>query len=1017
MPDIRKHRAARARRERSGRRAGTAAKTARRSAADALRRSEERLQSLIDLSDQWYWEQDEHHRFTLILGARVGPSGTDLRRFLGTTRWEQEDAAVPVDDGGSWESHKAALAARQPFADFVIRRIDPQGALRYVSISGQPVFERKRFTGYRGIAKDITASMRADQLLRLEHMVARSVASADSAAAALKEVIRAVCETQGWECGRYWRVDEAAGVLRFAEFWCVPHPVIERFIAGKRDAVFGPGVGLAGRAWQSGEPTWVADVGEDARAQGAAVTLETGMRGAFHFPVRADGKVIGVLAFNSRRVREPDERLLQAVRVVGSQIGQYLQRREAEEALRRFRAAMDVSVDAITLIDRASMRYIDVNEAACRALGYSRKELLALGPHDIFSGTRDELAAFYDRLIQGDLSIAVARGAYRRKDGSLVPVESYRRAVRSGSGDIIVSIARDISERLAAEEALRKSNERFNLAVRATNDIVWDWDLVKDERWWNENFMVVFGYPAHEIGAGSDFWRSRIHPDDRDRVTSGMRAIIESNAASWNNEYRFQRHDATYAHVLDRGHLVRDAPGRALRMIGAMADISARKLAEERIQYLATHDGLTGLPNRIMFSQLLNVAIQTAERYGRSFAVLFVDLDRFKFVNDTLGHEAGDKLLQQMSQRFKEAVRASDVVARLGGDEFVVLVQEVSEAAQVAAVARKLLSAALKPVVVFEQECRVTASVGISLYPADARDEQALMKNADVAMYHAKEEGKNNFQFYSKDIKAQSLERLALEAALRRALERKEFSLHYQAKLDFHSGRISGVEALLRWQNPELGAIAPAQFIPLAEETGIIVPIGRWVLQEACAQNVAWQRQGLPALCVAVNLSARQFSDANFLSDVVAALEQSGMKPELLELELTESMVMRNPEQAAQLLAAVKRLGVRIAIDDFGVGYSSLAQIKRFPIDTLKVDRSFIRDLPENAEDRAITQAIIAMGKSLSLSVVAEGVETQEQQNFLRSQACDAMQGYYFSKPLPQEDFAGLLREHVAGES
>jgi EAL domain-containing protein (putative c-di-GMP-specific phosphodiesterase class I) len=316
--------------------------------------------------------------------------------------------------------------------------------------------------------------------------------------------------------------------------------------------------------------------------------------------------------------------------------------------------------------------------------------------------------------------------------------------------------------------------------------------------------------------------------------------------------------------------------------------------------------------------------------------------------------------------------------------------------------------------VVLEQECRVTASVGISLYPADAQDEQSLMRNADVAMYHAKEEGKNNFQFYSKDLKAQSIERLALETALRRAQERDEFSLHYQAKLDFKTGQINGVEALLRWQSAELGAIPPAQFIPVAEETGMIVAIGKWVLKTACAQNIAWQRQGLPPLCMAVNLSARQFTDPDFLADIVATLEQSGMKPELLELELTESMVMHNPGQAAGLLAAVKRLGVRIAIDDFGVGYSSLAQIKRFPIDTLKVDRSFIRDLMENAEDRAITQAIIAMGKTLSLTVVAEGVETQEQQNFLRDHACDAMQGYYFSRPLAHDQFASLLREHVA---
>jgi diguanylate cyclase (GGDEF)-like protein len=447
---------------------------------------------------------------------------------------------------------------------------------------------------------------------------------------------------------------------------------------------------------------------------------------------------------------------------------------------------------------------------------------------------------------------------------------------------------------------------------------------------------------------------------------------------------------------------------------GVGKDITSRKSAEERIQYLATHDGLTDLPNRVMFSQVLNLAIQSARRYERHFAVLFIDLDRFKVINDTLGHEAGDTLLQEMSRRVKDNLRSSDVVARLGGDEFVVLLQEVTEPEQVTIVARKLLSTVIKPVIILGQECRVTASIGISMYPTDAQDEQALMKNADMAMYLAKEEGKNNFQFYSKDIKTQSLERLTLETSLRRALEREEFFLHYQAKLDLKSGAITGVETLVRWQHPDLGLVSPAQFIPLAEETGLIVPIGKWVLRTACTQNVAWQQAGLLPVCMAVNLSPRQFADENLLNDLAAVLKETGMAPEHLELEITESMVMGNVDRAAKQLTAIKQMGVRLAIYDFGTGYSSLAQIKRFPIDTIKVDRSFIRDIPQNSEDKAITEAIIAMGRSLSLTVVAEGVETKEQQTFLREHACNEMQGYYFSKPVAPDQFAELLRTHVA---
>jgi diguanylate cyclase (GGDEF)-like protein len=415
-----------------------------------------------------------------------------------------------------------------------------------------------------------------------------------------------------------------------------------------------------------------------------------------------------------------------------------------------------------------------------------------------------------------------------------------------------------------------------------------------------------------------------------------------------------------------------------------------------------------------MFSHLLSTAIPVAQRYQRSFAVLFIDLDRFKFINDTLGHEAGDLLLKEVTARFKEVLRGSDVVARLGGDEFVVLLHELHQAEQATKVARKLLAAAIKPFTLSGHECRVTASIGIAMYPRDGEDEQTLMKNADAAMYFAKEEGKNNFQFYSPEILSQSLERLTLENNLRGALERRELSLHYQPKLDLANGAITGVEALLRWDNAELGSVSPTQFIPIAEETGMIIAIGKWVLRAACMQNVAWQRSGLPPLSMAVNLSVRQFNDESLLDDIAEILKETGMAAHLLELEITEGMVIQHPAQTLQLLGAIKRMGVRLAIDDFGTGYSSLGQLKNFPVDTLKVDRSFIRDLATNPADRTLTEAIIAMGKTLSLTVVAEGVETVEQEAFLRAHACDEMQGYYFSKPMPAKEIAALLLAHAA---
>lgn len=435
-----------------------------------------------------------------------------------------------------------------------------------------------------------------------------------------------------------------------------------------------------------------------------------------------------------------------------------------------------------------------------------------------------------------------------------------------------------------------------------------------------------------------------------------------------------------------------------------------KQKAEERVKYLATHDSLTDLPNRVLFGQLLNFSIKTAQRYERRCAVLFIDLDRFKIINDSLGHAAGDQLLTEMASRLRSAVRASDVVARLGGDEFVVLLSEVSDRQHVMSIAQGLLSALSGPMELTGQECRVTASIGVSIFPEDGADEQTLMKNADMAMYQAKQEGKNDIRFFSREIKTQSVDRLVMEAGLRRALERDELCLHYQPKLDVATGRIAGVEALLRWNHPDLGLLSPLRFIPLAEETGLIIPIGRWVMNAACEQNMAWQREGLPPLMMAINVSPRQFAEANLLRYIDEALRDSGMDPTLLQIEVTESMVMLNVEKAVQLLDAIQSRGVRLAIDDFGTGYSSMSVMKRFPIDTIKIDRSFVRDLPQNPEDVAIARAIIDMGKALGLTVVAEGVETHEQGGFLREHACDEIQGFLVSKPVPADRIGELVR-------
>jgi diguanylate cyclase (GGDEF)-like protein len=463
---------------------------------------------------------------------------------------------------------------------------------------------------------------------------------------------------------------------------------------------------------------------------------------------------------------------------------------------------------------------------------------------------------------------------------------------------------------------------------------------------------------------------------------------------------------------------VREPDGRlldAVNVIGSqIGQFVRRKQAEENILRLAHYDGLTGLPNRSMFNQRLAHALAQARRNETALAVLFIDLDRFKNINDTLGHDAGDHVLKEVAQRLLDCLRESDTAGRLGGDEFVVLIEELSQPLHVAGVSQKILAAVAKPFILDTQEFHITASVGISTYPDDSKDTQSLLKNADIAMYRAKEQGGSNFQFYSAQMNVHTVERMEMESDLRRAVERNELLLHYQPKVDIGSGRITGMEALVRWQQPGKALILPAQFIPLAEETGLIVPIGQWVLETACAQNKAWQEHGLPPLRISVNLSVRQFAHKNLVQDVARVLSETGIDPILLELEITESMVTHNPEQAVKLLVELKAMGIQLSIDDFGTGYSSLSYLKRFPIDSVKIDRSFIQDLPADSNDAAITRAIIAMAHSLKLKVIAEGVETEEQLRFLRDHDCDEMQGYYFSRPLPEDDFFRLIQDSTA---
>jgi diguanylate cyclase (GGDEF)-like protein/PAS domain S-box-containing protein len=787
------------------------------------------------------------------------------------------------------------------------------------------------------------------------------------------------------------------------------------------DASRPEGRGMAGTSFQTHQACVSADLQADARfAPWRAAQAASGVRSGAAVPLVHDGTPLGVLlfysplrgAFGDATVRLL-ERMAENVCYALAGFTREAERTRLSEELQRFRAAIDWSGDAVYLTDVETMRFVDVNDTACRRLGYTRAKLLTMGPADMTDKPLAEIRALYDRVIARAPEAIVTEQIGAGSDGRTWYAEVSRRALKSSERWLIVTISRDIDERRRTQQLLTRSEARFRALTELSSDWYWECDP-------SHRFVSFGGRSIRDVGArdwrnaffGHTVWElPQLVRDSAD--WRAHRAQLERRERFLDFQFAVRLPDGRVRWTSASGEPFFDADGQFIGYHGVSRDITERRLAEDSIRHLATHDTLTGLPNRALFLEELGRSMSDARRAGHRLALLFVDLDHFKIINDTLGHDAGDLLLKQMASALRDCLRPSDLVARLGGDEFVVLVRHPVGRHEAGVVARKLLAAVTQPMALKGQECRVSASVGICIFPDNANDEASLMKGADIAMYEAKREGRNGFRYFSTDVPPQSPLRLRMASNLRVAIERDEFTLHFQPKVDLKSGRITGAEALLRWTNAELGAVPPGEFIPLAEESGLMLPIGRWVLHQACAQHMAWRQQGLPPIPLAVNLSPRQFADAELLADIERALRHTGMPPEALELEVTEGVVINNPEKALATLQAIKHMGVRLAIDDFGTGYSSLGQLKRFPIDTLKIDRSFIRGLPGDPHDSAIVEAIVVMCRALKLDVVAEGVETLAQREFLRQQACTQMQGYQFSKPLPAEQFAALLRQHL----
>ncbi|MEA3193820.1 MAG: hypothetical protein QOD26_2153 [Betaproteobacteria bacterium] len=1140
----------------------------------ALRESEERFRSLVELSSDFYWETDAEHRVVhTTRDQRYRPTGDPV---VGRTRWDRPSIRP---DAAGWAAHRATLDARKPFHDFEIERVDADGVRRYRALSGEPIFgPGGEFLGYRGVGRDTTERRREEHSKAMEHAVTRCLAEAETEATALRSVLRAICESEQWDCGRYLRAD-GAGVLRLVEAWTEPGSGLEKLVEAARGITIEPGVGLAGHVWQAGEPIWIADVRNDPRARPRVFTPESDIRGAFAFPVTAGGRSIGVLLFNAREVRPPDERLLQAARVIGSQVGQFLQRKEVEgalsesearfretfelaatgiahvavdgrflrvnrrlcemlgydeaelvgrsvkelshpddrdvtdlqreymragelasarfekryfrkdgsmvwlgltvalardpagaptheisvlediterkereAALQRFRTALDSSADMVFLFRLRDGALLDFNRAVCSYLGYSRDELLELHPQDVRTDvTAESLRAELTELIAAPGRSNTVVTEYRRKDGSTFPAESRRSILDTPQGKVVVINSRDLSERRSAEKR-RAAQARYQkkiarlgqsaLAKREPAELLEQ--AVQSVLEGLSGDVVAYVEPGATPGevvlkrvdglAESVPEASVAHCPPGSalgKVLATAEPVVAG--APWHDggplPFEWAQHYQSAAIVAvpgDRGargalcalaKQPRAFGPEEMRFLGAAASMVSAALhrldSEARLAYLAQFDPLTGLPNRALLSDRFTQMIVLARRRGAPLGVLFIDLDDFKLVNDTQGHAAGDELLKETARRLLASVRQGDTVARISGDEFAVILGDLARADDAALVAQKIIDKLAESFAIRGKEVFVTASIGIATFPADGADAESLLGAADAAMYRAKQAGRNAFQFFTAEINQRTRVRAQLSIELRRALERDEFSLAYQPKIDLATGKASGAEALLRWNHPERGTVMPAEFIPVLEESGLIVPVGEWVLERACRDLKAWQAAGRTVMPVAVNLSARQFRQQDLDARIRAIVDAAGIAPSLIELEITESQLMHDPEHATRVLRALGDAGLRVAIDDFGTGYSSLAYLTRFPLTSLKIDRSFVAHVLSDQADATIVRTIVDMAHTLGFTVVAEGVESGLQADFLRKLGCEHAQGYLFARPMP----AAAFTAHIDGQN
>ena len=714
---------------------------------------------------------------------------------------------------------------------------------------------------------------------------------------------------------------------------------------------------------------------------------------------RSDGQKIDVL-FSAHVIEFMGENCIIATIIdITNRKRDELERRLADE---RFARIFNSNPDAITISRLDNGVYIELNDAWTELSGFTRQELIGKGTIELgiwaIPAQRAELIAqleTHGRVREFEFQL-------RRKNGETADTLMTGEVIELHGERCLLAILVNVTERNRNTRRLQESEQRFSDVVDAAGEYVWETDAAGNYTYLSARIERVLGYAPAELVGKRPYEFMPV--DEAERLKYWFDSLADADATIRNVEFVSITNDGRQIWQQVSGVPIFNSVGEIIGRRGTGMDITERKLAEQRIEELATRDALTQLPNRRLLTDRLSQGILSAQRSGGLIAALFIDLDRFKTINDSLGHTAGDELLKLVADRLQQLMRKGDTLARIGGDEFVVVLEALRVPEDAGAVAQKIIAALSEPCTIAGTRLTTSASVGISVFPGDAADGVTLVRNADMAMYFAKEHGRRNYQFYSEEMNARAVEKLTLENTLRRAIEREEFELYYHPKFSLADGQLVGVEALVRWNHPDLGVVGPGRFIPITEDTGLIVPLGEWVLNCACRQSRLWAGTFQRDIPIAVNLSVGQFNKG-LTRTVQNALANAGMSPALLELEITESVLMKNVDENIDVLRGLSDLGVSIAIDDFGTGYSSLAYLRRFNVDTLKIDQSFVRDINTNLDDAAIVEAIIALGHSLKLTVVAEGVETEEQRRQLHELHCDHCQGFLFGEPLPAAQF------------